>query len=39
LVTGLGAHGFSRAEIRHMARELPLELLGETEHARAAVPR
>jgi hypothetical protein len=38
-VTGLGAHGFSRAEIRHMARELPLTLLGETEHAKAAVPR
>jgi hypothetical protein len=39
LVTGLGAHGFSHAEIRHMARELPLALLGETEHAEAAVPR
>jgi Family of unknown function (DUF6282) len=39
LVNGLGAHGFSRAEIRHMARELPLALLGETEHAEAVVPR
>ncbi|MGV9802398.1 DUF6282 family protein [Mycobacterium sp. NPDC003449] len=37
LVTGLGAHGFSVAEIRHMARELPLSMLGEI--GPAAVPR